>query len=331
MGQGIARLIQPWRQGWRQWWLRRHPTNPELTLGQRNLYVLPTRAGITLGVILLLLLIGSINFQLNLGFLLTFLLGASAVVGMHVAHRNLRGLRLTLQSDTETFAHQPSAVQVTLHNPLKRHRWGISIRRLEAEPASAVWSDVGPDDTSTVAVSPVFTHRGWQPLEPLLIETWYPLGSVRVWAWWRPSQSVLVYPAPEPHPPELPSAWSPQGEQGLQAPVQNPSADWDDWRPYRQGDSLRRVIWKQAARTAQDSRDDWVVRTPSTASGDRLWLDANRCGLNDPEAQRSRLCAWVLQADSLGLLYGLRLGAIAIEPGAGPEHRRRCLEALACH
>ena len=41
------------------------------------------------------------------------------------------------------------------------------------------------------------------------------------------------------------------------------------------------------------------------------------------------LCAWVLQAERLGLDYGLRLGTVAVGPDQGEAHKRRCLEALA--
>jgi hypothetical protein len=37
----------------------------------------------------------------------------------------------------------------------------------------------------------------------------------------------------------------------------------------------------------------------------------------------------VLQADKLGLDYGLRLPGVSIAPGEGEAHKRRCLEALA--
>jgi hypothetical protein len=47
-----------------------------------------------LGATLLVLLVASINYQLNLGYLLTFLLAGSAVVGMHVCHGTLRGLTM---------------------------------------------------------------------------------------------------------------------------------------------------------------------------------------------------------------------------------------------
>ena len=58
----------------RRWWHDRLPLSDTLTLTQRNVYILPTRPGFMLGATLLILLVGSINYQLNLGYLLTFLL-----------------------------------------------------------------------------------------------------------------------------------------------------------------------------------------------------------------------------------------------------------------
>ena len=45
---------------------------------------------------LLVLLLASINYQLNLGYVLTFLLAGSGVVSMHLTHATLRGLTLRL-------------------------------------------------------------------------------------------------------------------------------------------------------------------------------------------------------------------------------------------
>ena len=84
------------RQRFTRWWQARLPLSDTVTLTQRNVYILPTRPGFMLAGTLLVLLIASINYQLNLGYLLTFLLAGSAVVGMHVCHATLRGLTLHL-------------------------------------------------------------------------------------------------------------------------------------------------------------------------------------------------------------------------------------------
>jgi hypothetical protein len=55
---------------------------------------------------------GSINYQLNLGYLLTFLLAGSAVVGMHVCHSTLRGLTLQPAAARAQFAGASATLSV---------------------------------------------------------------------------------------------------------------------------------------------------------------------------------------------------------------------------
>ena len=66
------------RRRWTQWWHARHRPCERLLLTQRNVYILPTAAGGMLALTVLVMLIASINFQLNMGYLLTFLLAGSA-------------------------------------------------------------------------------------------------------------------------------------------------------------------------------------------------------------------------------------------------------------
>ena len=54
------------RQRFQRWWQSRLPLSDTITLTQRNVYILPTRPGFMLGATLLVLLVASINYQLNL-------------------------------------------------------------------------------------------------------------------------------------------------------------------------------------------------------------------------------------------------------------------------
>ncbi len=100
-------------------------------------------------------------------------------------------------------------------------------------------------------------------------------------------------------------------------------------RAYRRGDPLQLVVWKKAARPWPVAPTRWSAAMPSRSQRHELWLDYAHTGLANPEARLSRLAAWVLQADRLGLHYGLRLPGQEIAQGSGPAQRRRCLEALA--
>jgi uncharacterized protein (DUF58 family) len=311
------------RRRFRQWWQARLPLTDTMTLTQRNVYILPTRPGFMLALTLLVLLVGSINYQLNLGYLLTFLLAGCALAGMHVCHATLRGLTLSLMPPPPQFAGASAPLSVVLGNTRRRVRHGIGLAVLDATHEDHwTWTDVPAQGTCSVQVAFRPERRGLHQVPPLTAETRFPLGTFRVWTVWRPAAQVLVYPAPELHPPPLPPGEPRAGGAALHR-AQN-SGEFEGVRAYRRGDPMKMVVWKKAAKS-----DELVSRDTMQAQRMELWLDFDQCGIADREARLSRLAAWIIQADKLGLDYGLRLPGQPIAPAAGEAHKRRCLEALA--
>jgi uncharacterized protein (DUF58 family) len=311
------------RRKFRAWWQSRLPLSDTMTLSQRNVYILPTRPGLMLAGTLLVLLVASINYQLNLGYLLTFLLAGSAAAGMHVCHGTLRGMTLNLVQPDPQFAGANATLTIVLSSLRKRTRYAIGVAVLdETHEDRWVYTDVPAQGSSTVHVAFRPTRRGLYRVPPLTAETRFPLGTFRVWTVWRPAAQVLVYPQPEAHPPPLPPG-APRAGGGAAVRL-NTSGEFDGVRAYRRGDPLKLVVWKKAAKS-----DELVSRDTQQAQRYELWLDFAAAGGADTELRISRLAAWVIQADKLGLDYGLRLPGLTIAPAGGEAHRRRCLEALA--
>ncbi|MGE4243571.1 DUF58 domain-containing protein [Ramlibacter sp.] len=311
------------RSKFRAWWQARLPLSDTTTLTQRNVYILPTRPGFMLVATLLVLLIGSINYQLNLGYLLTFLLAGSAAVGMHVCHGTLRGLTMNLAQPEAQFAGAAAMLTVVLTNTRRSTRHGIGLAVLdESREDRWAWSDVPAQGTCTVHVAFRPDRRGLHRVPPLTAETRFPLGTFRVWTVWRPAAQVMVYPAPEAFPPPLPPGEPRAG--GAAATRPQTSGEFEGVRAYRRGDPLKLVVWKKAAKTGE-----LVSRDTMQAQRYELWLDYAQAGPPEKEHRLSRLAAWVLQADKLGTDYGLRLPGQDIAPASGEAHKRRCLEALA--
>ena len=313
------------RRRFRAWWMARLTRTDTTLLTQRNVYILPTGAGWMLALTLLVLLVASINFQLNLGYLLTFLLAGSAVAGMHVCHATLRGLSLHLKTPAPHFAGDSAALEVQLSSERTTARMAIAL----AVQGSGqwAWTDVPAQGTAVVQVAFAPARRGLHEVPVLTAETRFPLGTFRVWALWRPAAQVLVYPAPEPHAPTL----LPGESAGGDAPTTQSagSGEFDGVRAYRRGDPQKLVVWKKAAQAMATGTDALVSRDTQQSQRSELWLEPGRTGLTDPEARIARLCAWVLQADRLGLRYGLRLAGTVVPQGSGAAQRLRCLEALA--
>ena len=303
-----------------RWLAQRLPLRDSMTLTQRNVYILPTGPGLMLAATLLLLLLTSINYQLNLGYLLTFLLAGSAIVGMHLCHGTLRGLTMSLVAPEPQFAGSSAPIGVYLQSRRRTIRYGIGLSVLNS--GHWLWLDLPAQGSSTVHLAFTPGRRGLHRVPTLTAETRYPLGTFRVWTVWRPAANVLVYPRPETFPPALPSGQA--RAEGAAGAHLSSSGEYDGVRAYRRGDPLKIIVWKKFAKAEQ-----LVSRDAQQVQHTELWLDREHCGSNDPEQQLSRLCAWVLQAEQQGLDYGLRLGILQIAPGCGESHKRRCLEALA--
>ena len=207
----IFQRLSP-RAKFREWMFARLPRSDQLTLTQSNVYILPSRAGWAMLVTLIVLLVAAINYQLNLGYLLTFLLAGSAAASMVVGHGNLRGLQLSLQTAMSArdhggcFAHAPCPLHFKLHNSRRTRRWGIGLAlhqsRQSADHSNAwSWVDVPEQGSTAVQLSFMPQQRGLHDFPPVSILTRYPLGTFRVWALWRPKTPVWVYPAPEANAP----------------------------------------------------------------------------------------------------------------------------------
>lgn len=332
-------MLQP-RQRWRNWWEARLQPRDQVTFTQRNLYILPTPAGWGFAVVLMVMLLASVNEQINLGYALTFMVSGAALMTMHITHANVRGLSLRLLPLRSVHAGDVLRVGVVLaHSGLRRGRFGLELmvtRPIAAGIASheqaKVACEVLPGGESTVEIDVPAALRGWLDLPRLTLQSRYPLGLFRAWGYWRPQGRVLVWPALEPMAPPLPEN---AGEVPDAHAVRHhtPSAEMPEGlRAYRRGDPLRWIAWKKsshalASGTGLISREAAAGRTPD------LWLDWERSpGLQglSAEARLSRLASWVILADQqTGLAYGLKLPGQTLECAQGSAHLRACLDALA--
>ena len=315
---GLRARLQAWLDA-------RQPRTDTLLLTQRNVYILPTRAGWMFGLTLLVLLVASINYQLNLGYVLTFLLAGSGVVSMHLTHATLRGLTLHLKPIGPVFAGEPAVLDIVLTSP-GAARFGIGLKVSQAPDTTLTWVNVPALGQAHAQVSVVPPQRGLHPVPTLGAETRFPLGLFRVWTVWRPAASLLAYPRPEvPAAPLPPARAVPGGPMRLRSAE---GGEVEGVRAYRRGDPLKLIAWKKAAK-ALDAGGELVSRDTSASAHRELWLDWHTCGQISPEERLSRLTGWILAAHRAAADYGLGLPGQEIAPADGELHRRRCLETLA--
>jgi uncharacterized protein (DUF58 family) len=305
------------------------PERGEIVLGHRRVYIVPSRLGLFFGGTLAILLVGSINYALSLGFALTFLLAGMGIAAMVQTTRNLARLSVRAGRSEPVFAGDAARFRLAIANAGNFDRPEILVRHLASGAQQTV--DVAASDTAEVVLPVPAPRRGRLPLGRVMLETRFPVGLFRAWSYVEPDCRCLVYPNPVASalPPPAPNAHA----GGARAHAQG-SDDFSGLRAYQPADSPRHVAWKSVARSdTQHARsDDMLTKQFAGDAIAELWLELRdlppSLGL---EQRLSRLAGWVLAAERAGALYGLRLPGAQIDPGRGEAHRVACLEALALY
>jgi uncharacterized protein (DUF58 family) len=293
------------------------PEVAPVTLVQRRIFILPTRQGYGFAFTLLLLLLASINYNLSLGFLLTFLLGSMAGVAMLHTWRNLAHLRLRPGRCDPVFAEEAAIFGVSVESP-SLTRFSIALRRRGEDP---VYADVGTGEPAAMAVSVQTRRRGIVRCGRLEIFTRYPLGLFHAWSYVDFDLAVIVYPRPDTSAGLPPQEGREESLEGIPVPGDE---EFNMLRAYRAGDSPRMIAWKALAR-----EQGLLTKEFSAMASSELWIDWADARAPDVEGRLAILAHWVIQADGFGQSYGLRLPSRRIEADRGEAHRARCLEALA--
>lgn len=318
--KGLLGALQSGATARLQRWARKRQGSDASTtvLQSRRIYILPTGVGMIFGVMTFAMLLGSMNYNNNLSFVLTFILVGIGFVAMHQCQRNLVGLELTFAGTDPVFAGQTVRFRVAIGNPSKSARYGI---RLYHGDTCSDAQDLLPGE-SKVFVLPLTTdQRGWVRLDRFGIRTLFPFELFRSWTWMHMDLSGLVYPHPTDNPPEPPATMDARGHRQHDARGEE---DFAGLRKYSVGDSPKHIAWKAFARGGQ-----LLSKQFAGADTSSQWFDFEQVPTDDVELRLSILTAWVVAADRTAKDYGLRLPGHEFEPGHGDKHRRRCLEALA--
>jgi len=309
------------------------PVSHRQSLNRHRVYIFPTRHGFMLGSMMFVILLGSINYDNALGYLLTFLLFGLFLVTMLHTYRNLVGLAYLGAEAKPVFAGEPVAYALGFDNrgmwsrysmevahwPVAKWRW----RRRRRPPVSNR-GVIETDGPSHMTLRLPGVTRGWVSLDRIRIASTFPLGVLRAWAYFVDDTRCLVYPKPEgplPLPVDGTAASSSAG--GAHAG----NDDFAGFRRYQPGDPIRAIAWKNLAR-----QDTVLVKRFTSGASERIELGWRHCAaLGDTEARLSQLCAWIVEADRLGVHYGLDIPGHCIPPGTGAAHRHRCLKSLALY
>lgn len=318
------------RKHWRESFGHRAISEAEIELVQRRIYVLPSMRGWAVIAIAIILLLVGVNYQLSLAYVVAFLLGGLMQVALHATYRNLRGLKVRVGKSPRCVAGETLQFPITVASP-ERLREGVAVSRIvpNARKLSALNAvnaarvRVGADAQLNYMLSVTAPKRGVIALGRLLIESRAPYGVIRAWSYAHFDWVGLVEPKPEQPYPDLPHAAGEEDQAKKQSTVAH---DPDGLREYVPGDSLKRVAWKQVAKSGE-----WYTRTGEAGQRGEVDLSWNATNLSDTEARLSRIAAWVDRARNENVAFSLAMpnGALALSDSA--PHHDQALAMLATY
>ncbi|MCW8887694.1 MAG: DUF58 domain-containing protein [Gammaproteobacteria bacterium] len=310
--------IKRWNQFIERIGEREQRQQSPVELSLRRIFIMPTRSGLLFVLTLVAMLIGSINYNNSLGFILTFTLVGLGLVAILHTFRNLFRIALQVKHAAPIYAGGIAHFELTLGGEGEYER-----RALEVVTQSGVVRgiDIAGENSTTIDLAQQYNRRGLHYLDRMTLRSIYPLGLFRAWAPVNIDAHVLVYPTPVAAGP-LPE----RSEGGDSVVIMSPTGDDDFYamRPYQDGDSLRRVHWKGVAKGQA-----MMSKQYGGGCAKEVWLDWHQLAPLAVEERLSRLCQWVRDAESAGFAYGLSMPGRRIENGQGEAHKAACLEALA--
>ena len=306
------------------WFMSRLPDDPDhIVLDRKRIYIVPSRLGFVFAGVLLIMILASINYQTNLGFLLTFLLASMVMVVMLHTFRNLRHLHIQTLAAKDVFTGESVFFPIRLSSQGNHYFYALAI---ESPCGKSDIFNLQPGQKTLQNIVCETKKRGKYHFPQFRVFTLFPFGLFYSWCLVRPTAYAWVYPKASSSSLPLPF-----GEQSSQsdhtgAQVVKGNEDFFAMRDYQKGDRLQQISWKSLAKEQTLQSKEFVNEVSA-----ELWLDESFLKESDTESRLSQLCRWILDAEQLGLDYGLRLKHIEIPPDHGKPHQTQCLQALAAY
>ena len=303
---------------------------------RQRIYIMPTRHGALFGLMLFAMLLGAVNYNNSMAYILTFLLCSLSLVTILHTCRNLAGLVINQGLTSPVFSGEIAKFPLILDNRKGHSRLSISFvsaseykwrlikttRKSTGHKFPITSCDIDASKFSRIELPIKAEQRGLLYAGRIQVFTTFPLGLFKAWSIIDMKEPCLVYPMPagqNSFPPfKLSDATGIQG-------TASGTDDFIGFRNYQAGDSIKDIAWKAYAQ-----QKGLFVKRFSGSGASKLhlsWDDVSN--LPDIEARLSQLCLWIIEAESLSLQYSLELPEIFISAGQGEKHLHQCLSLLA--
>jgi len=240
-----------------------------LTLKHERIYILPSARGMAFIGVIAIMLLASINYGLNLGYALCFILIGLFSSTLLATFKNLVNLKIIAITATDAFQGNPLEYQIEVQNDSRRCKHSVRVSTNQS-PGSI---DIQAGQSTIACLRINDAQRGVHQLGRLTISSDFPLGIWRGWGYVHAPVTTYVYPKPEHPSPEFAAALT--GEQQT-TNTQTGEQEYKGLKNYEASDSPSRIAWKQVASGAgwyskPNSSNHTMPKARSAYTGKTPW------------------------------------------------------------
>ncbi|GLS84723.1 DUF58 domain-containing protein [Paraferrimonas haliotis] len=302
----VPALLLPW---WNK--LTATTSSHQLRLSHNNIFLWPSRYGVSWLVMAAILFLFGVNYQHNLVIGFSFFLVSLFVTNLIYSYRNLAGLRLSAQPPSYAFAGDEVHFYIKLES--RRPRYGLTLAIQQQQRCPITDIEAGH---TIIELSQSTHRRGLLTPNPVIIESRFPLGLCRARAKFSSKMSQIIWAKPDAH--------LPQTLANPLTSVEQQDLTFTELRSYQRGQSKSRIAWKQVAQ-----QKGWYSKHFDMEGSSDITLVLEQMPATSYEqriAQLSGLIEWHSRASHS---FSVQAGATQISANSGEAHRIHCQNLLA--
>lgn len=304
------------------WLTVRIPEAKQHVLSNRNIFIMPTKFGLSFLAVITLLFLLATNYQNNIIMLLSYLLASIFITCMLTSFFNLAGLKVNMVKQSQGFASQNILYSVELQSTLSRYHLHFNFKHQDTATMPHCSSGI-----CHIQVPFKSEQRGRYLTGRLKISSEYCFGLFITWTQLEFAAKAIVFPKAKPIKQSLLSNDAFQSIDSYDAINQRFVAGTDDFyqlKPYQQGEPLSQIAWKQVAQGKGYFSKEYQKEQQGAC-----WLNLKNMPNNQLESKLQILAFLIKKYSEQGQVFGLDLNVITISPNSNIKHTNECLIALA--
>ncbi|WAJ71414.1 DUF58 domain-containing protein [Catenovulum adriaticum] len=308
------------KQPFNRWLKQRFPKNASQQLNKRNIFILPSRAGIAYLLITFAIFLLATNYENNLSLLLSYWLISVWIIILYLSYFNLSGLHCQAKAIQAVHAHDK--IQLDIHLNSTKLRFDLNWQ----DEAQTHIKQLKPN-LQLLKLNWTAPSRGVWQLPRIKLFSQAPLGLFTAFSYLDFNQQTLIYPKPLACPEYL-AGTGKAGDKSDNYNIDHKMSGYDfqGLKNYQAGDALSRVAWKRIT-----INQNWQIKQFDQPQSSQVWYAIQHISAQTHEDKLRKLTWLIIQAEAQGYQYGLQLNHTELPPAQGPDHLTQCLILLAKH